>query len=282
MLSGASLLSDWHLDQDPGELSKTFGFLSLISTEKIGRSKTFIRLERLPNTADAGVQCSVASADRSWPVSTVVIAAPDAFAYEEIVECFNTALKVLSQLLEDPEVVAGAGCTEMHLAAWLQLQAASLVPDEQARVSTTRTNGAASKAQARTLRQLRTCVRTFASLLKRVVGILSQEQLPTALATLCQCDANSGRFVEQLDSKNRPRLGWEYAFHDTSGQRALFGWNPATDTADEVLVYAWRDHEKIVTKARVLDSLQCKREAIVYAVECALVVMRIGSVVTVQ
>jgi chaperonin GroEL (HSP60 family) len=272
LLSGASLLSDWRLDQDPEHLPKAFGFLSSIS---IDERTGFIRLERHPDVGAVAISALAASADRSWPVSTVVIAVPDRVAYDELVEAINMALKVLSQLLEDPEVVAGAGCSEMHLAAWLELQASQLVSEAPV-------NGVNSNAQTRTLRQLRTCVRTFASLLKRVVGILCQEQASSALGSTSECLADFGQMVEQMERYNRPRHGWEYALHDVNGQRTLFGWDSSLDQVDDVLVYEYLDHEKTVSKAKVLDSLQCKREAITHAVECTLVLMRIGSVVKVQ
>lgn len=272
MLSGASLLSDWRLDQDPGNLPDTFGFLSSIS---IDERTGFIRLERDPDVGAEVVSAAAISADRSWAVSTVVIAVPDTVAYDELVEAFNATLKVLSQLLEDPEVVAGAGCSEMHLAAWLELQASQLVPEATM-------DGADADAQARTLRQLRACVRTFASLLKRVVGILCQEQTSSALSSSNESPTDFGRVAELMERYSRPRYGWERALHDANGQRELFGWNSLLDQVDEVLVYGYLDHEKTVSKATVLDSLQCKREAIAYAVECTLVLMRIGSVVKVQ
>lgn len=247
-LSGARRLSSWRLD-DKSALRESFGFLSVVTVEWIGR-KRFVRLGRDDN--DGPEPC----ANRFCPVSTLTIAAPDRFVFEELVCSINRAVKVLAQLLESPDVVAGAGCAEIHLAEWLRLQETRL-----------QTADRADPTVVKTLRQLRQCVRAFADCVENAAAILCHKVPESAL-------------VEQLQRQNRPSHGW--GVPNTSNDRTLFGWDSERDDVTQVLTYKWVEHEKIVTQAAVLDSLQCKQEALIYAVECALVIMRIGSVVKVH
>jgi len=273
MLSGAALLSDWRIDDSV--LHSSQGFLSLITVQTLG-SKKYIRLHR----EDPSRQTPPATdSDNAHPVTTLVLTAPDRYAYDELSHVIATALKTLAGLVDNPLVVAGAGCTDLHLAALLRHRARQL----QTRAPTTPESGPRSAKidtqAARTLRQLSQTVTMFAECLENIAGRL--------------CGSHAGAadreaMVEQVYEANNESLlaVREDAAVSKRNTHELFGWNPRTRSVLPVLTYASQeepalDHEKTVGDARVLDVLQAKKDALVLAVESVSSLARISSVMRV-
>ncbi|EEY53212.1 uncharacterized protein PITG_06847 [Phytophthora infestans T30-4] len=223
MLSGATILSDWRIDDSI--VSSSLGFLSLITTQTLG-NKQFIRLHCGAPAADS---------DNAHPVTTLAITAPDRFAYDELSHVVTTSLKVLASLIDTPDVVAGAGCMEIHLAALLRDRAKQLrVPSPVTTSSSTQID---SKA-ARILHQLSQTIATFADRLEDMAG------------RLCESHASStdrAAMIEQLRGANSESL----------------------------------DEDKVIDDARILDTLQSKKDALVLAIESVSSLARIASVVRV-
>ncbi|KAG7389484.1 hypothetical protein PHYPSEUDO_010369 [Phytophthora pseudosyringae] len=274
MLSGATILSDWRMDDSI--ISCSLGFLSLITTQTLGNKK-FIRLHRedpaikVPPTTDTG---------NAQPVTTIAIAAPDRFAYDELSHVVTTSLKTLAALIDEPYVVAGAGCVEIHIATLLRNRARQLrIPAPDMNETTSRSTKIDVQAD-RTLRQLSQTVTTFAECLENLAG------------RLCGSHATStdrAAMIEQVRNANSESL------LITSGQTGLskqnkyglYGWNPRTRSVMPVLSYALQeeepggDEEKVIADARILDVLQSKKDALVLAIESVSSLARISSVVRV-
>ncbi|POM62447.1 hypothetical protein PHPALM_28409 [Phytophthora palmivora] len=158
MLSGATILSDWRIDDSI--ISSSLGFLSLIMTQNLG-SKQFIRLHRENPTN----QTSIAANGDAHPVTTIAITAPDRFAYDELCHVITTSFKTLAGLIDNPDVVAGAGCLEIHLAGLLRARSNELrIPAPQ--------DIMIDNQAARTLRQLSETVTTIADCLENLAGRL--------------------------------------------------------------------------------------------------------------
>ncbi|OWZ09196.1 LOW QUALITY PROTEIN: hypothetical protein PHMEG_00018145 [Phytophthora megakarya] len=100
MLSGATILSDWRVDDSI--ISSSLGFLSRIMTQTIG-NKQFILLNRKDVTSQTSISLDVGD---SHPVTTIAIAATDRFAYDEIYRVITTSLKTLAGLIDNPDVLA--------------------------------------------------------------------------------------------------------------------------------------------------------------------------------
>ncbi|KAI9998658.1 hypothetical protein PInf_003244 [Phytophthora infestans] len=81
MLSGATILSDWRIDDSI--VSSSLGFLSLITTQTLG-NKQFIRLH---------CEAPAADSENAHPVTTLAITAPDRFAHDELSHVITTSLK---------------------------------------------------------------------------------------------------------------------------------------------------------------------------------------------
>ncbi|KAF1334002.1 Thermosome subunit alpha, partial [Globisporangium splendens] len=190
-LSGAMVIGDWRVTNlEPSAL----GFLALITTQDM-RGKTYIRLHRRQD--DAGGN-DAAIRDRATPVSTMMPTAPDKFAYDELSYSVETALKRLSVLAENPDALAGCGCTEIHLASFLREKAELLRPlpscrktEGQLQSQVRSMNTEASTPEIRGLRQLRQVVNAFADCMARVVTSLSH-------APANDCDT----IIEMLEKAN--------------------------------------------------------------------------------
>uniref|UniRef100_K3WZB3 Uncharacterized protein n=1 Tax=Globisporangium ultimum (strain ATCC 200006 / CBS 805.95 / DAOM BR144) TaxID=431595 RepID=K3WZB3_GLOUD len=231
-LSGAMIIGDWRIaNLEPSAL----GFLTLITTQDI-RGKTYIRLHR---RQDGAGRNDAAIRSRASPVSTMMLAAPDKFAYDELSYSIETALKRLSALAENPDALAGCGCTEIHLASFLRQKAELLRPlpscqQEEGRLQSQlrSMNTTASIQEIRALRQLRQVVNTFADCIARVVISLSH-------APANDCDA----IIETLEKAN--------SLHGASDDnesnqvrtvgkgRELYGWGADQESAVLVASYAY-------------------------------------------
>ncbi|KAF1774385.1 McKusick-Kaufman/Bardet-Biedl syndromes putative chaperonin [Phytophthora cactorum] len=247
MLSGATILSDWRIDGSI--VSSSLGFLSLITTQILG-SKQFIRLHR----ESPAVQ-------NSHEVTTIAIAAPDRFA-----------------LIDNPDVVAGAGCLEIHLAALLRDRARQLRTPAPVSDGTVSRSAQVDKKSERTLRQLSQTVTIFADRLEDIAG------------QLCGSHASStdrAAVIEQLRDANNESLLAPTALPGRNGlstqnEYELFGWDPRKRSTMQVLSYAIEsDDEKIIADAHILDILQSKKDALVLAIESVSSLARIASVVRV-
>ncbi|KAG3128152.1 hypothetical protein PI124_g21696 [Phytophthora idaei] len=264
MLSGATILSDWRVD---GSIfSSSLGFLSLITTQILG-SKQFIRLHR----ESPAVQ-------NSHQVTTIAIAAPDRFAYAELSQVITTSLKMLASLIDNPDVVAGAGCLEIHLAALLRDRARQLRTPAPVSDGTVSRSAQVDKKSERTLRQLSQTVTIFADRLEDIAG------------QLCGSHASStdrAAVIEQLRDANNESLLAPTALPGRNGlstqnEYELFGWDPRKRSTMQVLSYAIEsDDEKIIADAHILDILQSKKDALVLAIESVSSLARIASVVRV-
>lgn len=281
-LSGASILGDWSLVDVE---ASSFGFLSIITTHDVG-GKRYIRLHREQATEDA-----TASALRSSPVCTIVLEAPDKLAFDELAHTVETALRRLAALAERPDAVAGAGCTEIHLAAFLREKAALLrlpPPSLTANAQTTRT-----KQDSRALRQLRQVVEAFADCVAKVAACLD----PSADDVYSNDERET--LLKKLTTANRESIAWKaHALSssrkatDERHQVVLFGWDPATRGVMPVAEYTQSSArhdgggdgvvEKHVVRARVLDSYAAKRDALVLALDCACSIASIASIVRVS
>lgn len=276
-LSGAVVLGDWQLVDVE---QSSFGFLSLITTHAIC-GKQYIRLHRDDSSASPASTSSSSSAStsRTSPVSTILLAAPDKFAFEELSYCVETALKRLAVLAERPEAVAGAGCMEIHLAALLQRKAALLRPPA--------TRKSVAPQEIRGLRQLRQVMQTFADCLLKVVASLGA----------CPTKSAGEILIEKLQTANNLGASPDSSSEsvDSSGAIDLFGWSPSKRKVVPIVRYVCSmdndsdgdddddaPQEKLVLHAHVLDSYPAKRDALVLAVECACSIVRITSVVKVS
>ncbi|KAG3044508.1 hypothetical protein PC121_g21854 [Phytophthora cactorum] len=264
MLSGATILSDWRIDGSI--VSSSLGFLSLITTQILG-SKQFIRLHR----ESPAVQ-------NSHEVTTIAIAAPDRFAYAELSQVVTTSLKMLASLIDNPDVVAGAGCLEIHLAALLRDRARQLRTPAPVSDGTVSRSAQVDKKSERTLRQLSQTVTIFADRLEDIAG------------QLCGSHASStdrAAVIEQLRDANNESLLAPTALPGRNGlstqnEYELFGWDPRKRSTMQVLSYAIEsDDEKIIADAHILDILQSKKDALVLAIESVSSLARIASVVRV-
>ncbi|EGZ25539.1 hypothetical protein PHYSODRAFT_311965 [Phytophthora sojae] len=182
MLSGATILSDWRIDDSI--ISSALGFLSLVTTQTIG-SKQYIRLHR---EFPASPASSSSNGVNGHPVTTIAIAAPDRFAYDELSHVITTSLKTLAGLIDNPYVVAGGGCLEIHLAALLRQRAGQLRTPPGAKID---------KQTARMLHQLCQTVTTFAGCLENVAGLLCGSH---ATAT------DRAAMIEQVSESNHESL----------------------------------------------------------------------------
>lgn len=209
----------------------------------------------------------------------MVLAAPDRFAYDELVYVVETALKQLSGLVESPWALAGAGCVEVHLSAWLRHQAIKLQPISN-QTDPLLASSDCSKSELRLLRQLRLIVTSFADSLDQVVLSLGQqnpsEYEPDMLEQLRAANADSLSFQEQESGL-------------PSSMQTLYGWNPLTQSVFSVAVHEttfdYDDDDEddpattIVRSAHVLDGFQAKKDALTLAVESVTSLLRLSSVV---
>lgn len=269
-LSGAVVLGDWRiatLDE------AAFGFLTLITTQDI-RGKKYIRLHRSASSAQDSADMTTASVDRSSPVSTMVLTAPDKFAYEELSYSIETALKRLCVLAENPEAVAGGGCMEIHLASYLRQKAELLRAPSRTAVG----HSQRSVQDGRGLRQLRLVLETFASCITRVVTSLSHSKGDDHEAIVEQLqEAN----LQQSASKSQDLPS------KSEGTCELYGWDPCHDSPVPVASYVRVEdnnvcREKQVLGAHILDSFPSKRDALVLAMECTCSIVRIASAVRIS
>lgn len=251
MLSGATVISDWRLDDSV--VGESLGFLSLITTQSLG-NKQYIRLHR-----DAS---ATMSSSKAHPTTTVALAASDRFAYDELCHAITTCFKTLARLMDNPQVVAGAGCAEIHVAAMLRYHASQL------RIPATADATTHDKQTARTLRQLRQTVTTFAECLENIAGQLcgSQATAPERAA-----------MIDQLRNANRESLLATATFSDRQHKNTLYGWDPHKRSAVSVLSSSSEE----INDARILDSLQAKKDALVLAVESVCSLLGIAAVVRV-
>lgn len=266
LLSGASLLSDWRR-LDPLNDRQALGDLSQITAQDIGHTQ-YLRLHRIANA-----KVKQGSDSRAWPVVTMVLAAPDRFAYDELVYVIETTLKQLNLLVENPSALAGAGCVELHLSAWLRHQALKLQHISQTDPLLAPSDS--SKTELRLLKQLRLIVTSFADALDQVVISLGEDD-NDALEQLHAANADSLSFQEQ-ESKY------------PSSIMKLYGWNPLTQSVFSVVEHETtfgydEDNEDdpattIVRYARVLDCFQTKKDALTLAVEAVTSLLRLSSVV---
>ncbi|KAE8975236.1 hypothetical protein PR002_g25651 [Phytophthora rubi] len=268
MLSGATILSDWRVDDSI--ISCALGFLSLITTQTIG-SKQYIRLHTECSASQAS---STTTSGNEHPVTTIAIAAPDRFAYDELSHVITTSLRTLASLIDNPYVVAGGGCLEIHLAALLRHRAGQLrSPPGGAKID---------KQTARTLRQLCQTVTTFADCLENLAGRLcGSHATATDRAAMIEqvCEANE-------ESLKRTKLsGSDELFQKPINQ--LFGWDPRKRSVTPVLSCALQQEdpansgEKSIVDARIVDVLEAKKDALVLAIESVSSLARIASVVQV-
>ncbi|KAL4176957.1 hypothetical protein KRP22_001893 [Phytophthora ramorum] len=266
MLSGATILSDWRTDDST--ITSSLGFLSLITTQSLG-TKQYIRLQR---ESFASQTSSTTSSGNAHPVTTIAIAAPDRFAYDELSHVITTSLKTLAGLIDNPYVVAGAGCCEIHLSTLLRHRADQLripvAPNEAASRGTKAAQG------TRTLRQLSQTVNTFAGCLESLAGRLCGSH-----ATASDRD----NMVDQVRDANSKTL---VAVSECDGVslHELFGWNPKQRSVMPVLSFEQdpdEDEERIIVDARILDTLQAKKDALVLAIESVSSLASIASVVRV-
>ncbi|KAL3666151.1 hypothetical protein V7S43_008939 [Phytophthora oleae] len=267
MLSGATVLSDWRIDDSI--FRSSLGFLSLITTQTLG-SKQFIRLHRKD---PASHNSPTPTTGHAHPVTTIAIAAPDQFAYDELSHVIITSLKGLAALIDDPYVVAGAGCLEIHLAALLRDRANQLrMPNGTGRKIDTQA--------ARTLRQLNQTVSTFADCLERMAGHLCGSHVTAT---------DRAEMIEQVCDANRESLLATTAFSGDGlsqhNKYELFGWDPRKRSVMSVLSYICQeeelrdDEEKTIADARILDVLRSKKDALVLTIESVSSLARISSVV---
>ncbi|TYZ61683.1 hypothetical protein PybrP1_005695 [[Pythium] brassicae (nom. inval.)] len=282
-LSGANTLGDWSL---VGVEPAAFGFLSLITTHDVD-GKRYIRLHREPANGDAS-----ASALRSSPVCTIVLEAPDKFAFEELSYSVETALRRLAALAERPDAVAGAGCTEIHLAAFLHQKAAllRLAPPAAATTAASATTTRATQ-DSRAVRQLRQVVEAFAACVVKVVAYLDPS------FDDAHSEGEGDTLFEKLQTSNSHSIAWRApappSLGKATGERRrvqLFGWDPVTQRVLPVAEYTLSSEphdgdapvEKRVAHAYVLDSYAAKRDALVLALDCACSIASIASVVRVS
>lgn len=279
-LSGANILGDWSVaDVDPS----AFGFLSLITTHEIG-AKSYIRLHREQHAAQPPAEDASLYASRAAPICTVVLEAPDRFAFEELSYALETALRRLAALAERPEAVAGAGCMEIHLAAFLRQKAELLRVPPPAAAAAPGSSKKASAKDSRALRQLQQAVEAFADCVLRVVACLdphhSEEEGEMMLEKLRVANK---RTIAQPSRPSQPSEA-------ESGARRveLFGWSPSKRSVMPVVTYAHAidatdtPREKQVLHAHVLDSYASKRGALALALDCACSIAGIAAVVRVS
>lgn len=266
-LSGAIVLGDWDVSRIDASV---LGFLSLVTTLEVGR-KQFIRLHRDRTQRFDGAAapvCASVSLARSRPIATLVLATLDTFAFDDLSYAIEAALKRLAALSEAPDALAGAGCAELHLAAFIQQHAALLqcLPG-------------ASADERRGIRQLRQVIETFAKCLLRVVTALGHEtnaHAPSAEDSLLAAleDANSRTLEAQALASACP-----------SAAVTLFGWNPIERRVSPVATYTHASEsscecdDRVVLQAHVLDAFGAKRDALILALECVSSIARIASVV---
>lgn len=213
----------------------------------------------------------------------MVLAAPDRFAYDELVYVIETALKQLSGLVENPSVLAGAGCVEVHLSAWLRHQALKLQAISS-QADPLLAPSDCSKSELQVLRQLRLIVASFADSLDQVVLSLAQKN-PSE---------HENDVLEQLRAANADSLlSQEQESRCSSPVQTLYGWNPLTQSVISVVAhettfdYDDEDDEDddddpaitIVRYAHVLDCCQAKKDALTLAVESVTSLLRLSSVV---
>ncbi|CEG39102.1 Chaperonin complex component, TCP-1 alpha subunit (CCT1) [Plasmopara halstedii] len=271
MLSGATILSDWNIDESVRRDS--LGFLTLITTHTLGK-KQYIRLHR------EGCASQTIDSKKAHAVTTITVAAPDQIAYDELSHVMNVSLSILAKLIENPDVVAGGGCFEIHLAALLRHRASQLVP-----VSVSDTGSFTStqiqKQTARTLSQLRQIVTVFAACLEDMAGRLcgSQASYVDRVATIDQVrNANCESLMATKAILDENVLTKSNAFK-------LYGWDTKRHSVIKVLAYDDRndnhgcDQKKVINDALVVDVLQSKKNALVLAIESVSSLARIASVV---
>lgn len=271
LLSGATILSDWRIDDSV--VSRSLGFLSLITTHTLGR-KQFIRLHREDRSSQS------VDSENAHPVTTIAIAAPDRFAYDELSHVITVSLKMLANLIDKSEVVAGAGCFEIHLAAVLRHRASQLITILEPNAAAF-TSIQMNKQTKRTLRQLSQTITAFATCLEDMVGHLcgSHALLIDRAATIHQvCDANR----ESLAATKALLCDVALTKHD---KLELFGWSPTSRSTIKVLSYEVQNEnhnhgqERVLVDARIVDNLQSKKDALVLAIESVSSLARIASVV---
>lgn len=202
-------------------------------------------------------------------MTTIAIAAPDRFAYDELSHVITTSLKTLAGLIDNPYVVAGGGCLEIHLAALLRQRAGQLRTPPGAKID---------KQTARMLHQLCQTVTTFAGCLENVAGLLCGSH---ATAT------DRAAMIEQVSESNHESLESNRGDVYQKQIEQFFGWDPRARTVVPVLSCVLQQEdpansdEKIIVDARILDVLEAKKDAIVLAIESVSSLARIASVVQV-
>ncbi|ETL79441.1 hypothetical protein, variant 1 [Phytophthora nicotianae] len=267
MLSGATILSDWRIDDSI--VSSSLGALSLITTQTLG-NKQFIRLHR---------EGTVVDSENAHPVTTIAITAPDRFAFDELNHVVTTSVKMLASLIDNPDVVAGAGCVEIHLAALLRDRAKQLRNPGPISNGTVPRGTQTDNKAARTLRQMSQTITTFANCLEDMAG------------RLCGSHASATDrevMIEQIRHANNESLLATTTLPCQNGLSErksydLYGWDPRKRSTMQVLSYTIQsDEEKIASEARILDTLQSKKDALTLVIESVSSLARIASVVRVS
>ncbi|TMW65893.1 hypothetical protein Poli38472_003658 [Pythium oligandrum] len=270
LLTGALVLGSLQL----AELTRdALGFLSCVGTLQIGQT-TYLKVSREPHVDHPRAE---QSRDRQWPVATIIFSTMDSFAYDELTHAIQVALKQLVVLMEEPYVLAGGGCTELHLAHAIRRCRQDLVP-------TTMSATPSFKNDRIALRQLRLVLDVVADSLEAWLVALMHvkpHDADDSLSALRQANTAT------LDTPPRRNI-----------QQTLHGWDPMRGSIVPVATYCIEqcgsdsdnssdeeceaEVEKHVDAAYVLDSLSSKREGLITAIECATMVLRVATVVNVR
>jgi chaperonin GroEL (HSP60 family) len=214
---------------------------------------------------------------RSWPVATLVLAARNEHAYLELVHVATSCFKRLEALMEAPEALAGAGCAEIHMAAWLRRHADHLVVSD-------RPASGLYAGDRSVLRKLRTVVRAFADALESAVVALDHGVHGLADEVVQKMrDANRETLDELPETSSYELYGWDALRGDPVRVASVKqrGHSESDSTSsDEEEAEAEEDDSRELVSAWVLDSLAVKRDAVTTAVECATALLRVAGVIT--
>lgn len=262
-LTGAIAIGDWRVLEHAHSATQMRGYLTSVSTIPVSHKPMLV----LKNKHRS---------DRSWPVATLVLTAPSESIYDELTYELTTTFSRLSQLMEHPHVVAGAGCTEIHLAAWLRRHCELLVVDSQV-------EGRASRTDLSTLRHLRTTIQAFADALESIAVALDHcvhgmvDEVIEELRT-----ANDASLTELPDSDRYDLYGWDPFSGSPRAVATVInnisddsGSSSSSESEDE----SEADSERRLDKACVLDILATKKTALTAAVDCAAALLRVAHVV---
>jgi chaperonin GroEL (HSP60 family) len=178
--------------------------------------------------------------------STLLVYCPDTFAQDELRPELKAAVQVMTSLLYEPELCAGAGCSEIFLAAYLRKKASSLSIERVRQL-----DRMFVQKPSQLVSKIKQCIEIYAECLE-------------AQATQLEPDDPKEQVLDILISANRLNL--------KQPQSVLYGWDPIEKRQQRVL-------DLVQKQAVVVESLALKKQILQGSAELCAILAKLGATV---